>query len=193
MDDQAVYDGLDCVFNKTLQFWRLIEISHLSVDAGTDVTLRAQSLQHVRVLAFTAMHDGGQQHQARALGIAHHMVHHLTDRLGLQASFMIGASGLTDPRVEQAQVVINLGDGADRRSRIMGDGFLLDGYRWREALYRIDVGFLHQRQELARIGRERFNIAALAFGVKRVESQGGFAGAREPSNDYKPIAGQIDV
>jgi hypothetical protein len=35
----------------------------------------------------------------------------------------------------------------------------------------VDVRLLHQRQELSRIGGERFDVATLAFGIQGVESE----------------------
>ena len=45
------------------------------------------------------------------------------------------------------------------------------------------VGLLHALQELAGVGGERFDVAALAFGVDGVEGQRGFAGPGD-TGDY---------
>jgi hypothetical protein len=41
----------------------------------------------------------------------------------------------------------------------------------------IDIGLLHHVEELARIGRQRLDIAALALGIDGVESERALAGA----------------
>jgi hypothetical protein len=43
----------------------------------------------------------------------------------------------------------------------------------------VDVGLLHLAEELARVGRKRLDVAALAFGVNRVNASS-FAGPDSP-------------
>src|SRR3546814_1669524 len=57
----------------------------------------------------------------------------------------------------------------------------------------IDIGLLHQLQELARIGRQRFHIAALAFGIDGVEGKAGLARTGQAGDDDQPVARQIKV
>ena len=83
----------------------------------------------------------------------------------------------TNPREEQAQVVVDFGDRADRRARIVGGAFLVDGNRRGEAFDIVHIRLLHLAEELAGVGRERLDVAALALGKDGVEGQGGFAGA----------------
>jgi hypothetical protein len=63
----------------------------------------------------------------------------------------------------------------------------------RESLDQIDVGLLHQLKELARIRRQRFDVTALSFGVKRVECERALARTGEPGDDDQPIAWQIEI
>ena len=49
----------------------------------------------------------------------------------------------------QAQVIVDLGDCADGRARIMRSGFLLDGNSGRQTFDQVDVRLLHQLQKLA--------------------------------------------
>ena len=81
------------------------------------------------------------------------------------------AVGHADARVEQAQVVVDLGDGADGRARVAAGAALVDGDGRAEPLDLVDVRLLHQAEELARVGRERLDVAALPLGVDRVERQ----------------------
>ena len=57
----------------------------------------------------------------------------------------------------------------------------------------VDIGLLHQLEELARIGRQRFDIAALALGIDRVEGERGFARARKAGHHRQRVARNIDV
>jgi hypothetical protein len=78
-------------------------------------------------------------------------------------------------------------------ARILGRCLLLDGDRRRQALDRIHVRLLHQFQELARIGRKRFDIAPLPVGIDRVEGERGFARARQPRDHGQPVARNLHV
>jgi len=90
------------------------------------------------------------------------VVDHLRHRLCLQGQLVLRAVGRAHARIEQAQVVVDLGDGADGGAglwlaafcsiEIAGDSPRSD-----------DVGLFHQLQELPRVGRERLDIAALSF------------------------------
>src|SRR4029079_10804976 len=63
----------------------------------------------------------------------------------------------------------------------------------REALDQVDVGLFHELEELARIGRERLDVAALALGVERVEGKRGLAGARQAGDDDEALARQVEA
>jgi hypothetical protein len=54
---------------------------------------------------------------------------------------------------------------------------LLYGYGRRQALYRIDVGFVHLGEKLACIRRKRFDVSSLTLRIYRVEGKRGLAGA----------------
>ena len=127
--------------------------------------------QRFGVFALAIFHHRRQQHQAFAFRLAQHVVDHLADGLRRQRHMVIRAARLADAGEQQAQVVVDLGDGADRGSRVVRGGFLLDGDRRRQTFNMVDVRLFHQRQELARIGGERFDVAALPFGIQRIESQ----------------------
>ena len=121
------------------------------------------------------------------------MVDHLTDRLRREVGTVIGATRYADARVEQAQVVVDLGDRADRGARIVRGRFLLDRDGGREALDAVDVGLLHHRQELPRVSRQRLDIATLTLGVQGVEGERRLARARQASHDDELVARQVDV
>ena len=91
---------------------------------------------------------------------------------------MLGAMRRAGAGKQQAQVVVDFGDGADRGTWVVAGGFLLDGNGGRQAFDQIHIGLVHALQKLPRIGREAFHIAALAFGIQRVKGQTGFARTR---------------
>ena len=63
----------------------------------------------------------------------------------------------------------------------------------REAVDLVDVRLLHHLEELARIGGERLDIAALALGIDRVERERGLAGARQPREHDQLVARDVEV
>lgn len=48
-------------------------------------------------------------------------------------------------------------------------------------------------EELAGVGGEGFNVAALAFGEDGVEGEGGFSGSGESGEDGEGVAVDVDV
>ncbi len=97
-----------------------------------------------------------------------------------------------DAGVEQAEVVVDLGDRADRRARVAGGRLLVDRDRRRQALDEVDVGLVHLPQELAGVGAQRLDVAPLPLGVDRVEGQRRLAGTGQAGEDDQPVAGQLD-
>src|SRR5439155_17250747 len=99
---------------------------------------------------------------------------------------------MADARPQQAQVVVDLGDRADGRARVARRGLLVDRDRRREALDRVHVGLVHLAQELARVGAQRLDVAALALGVDRVERQRGLPRSGQAGDDHQRIARDLD-
>ncbi len=99
----------------------------------------------------------------------------------------------SDAGEEEAQVVVDLGDGADGGARVLRGGLLLDGDRRREPLDALDIRLLHLFKKLAGIGGEGFDIAPLSLGIDGVEGQGRFAGAGDAGDDHQLVAGDVDV
>ncbi len=149
--------------------------------------------EFLAVLALAAAHDRRQQIEPGALGQRQHAVDHLRDDLALDRQTRRGRVGHADPRPQQPHVVVDLGDGADGRARIFRCGLLLDGNGGRQPVDLVDVGLLHHLQELARIGRERFDVTALAFGIDGVEGERGLSGARQAGEHDQLVARDLEV
>ena len=84
---------------------------------------------------------------------------------------------------KQAEVVVDFGGGGDGGARVARGVFLLDGDGGREAVDEVDVGLVDALEELAGVGGERLDVAALALGVDGVKGEGGFAGAGDAGDD----------
>ena len=102
------------------------------------------------------------------------------------------AVGVADAGEEQPEVVVDLGDRADRRARVLGGGLLVDRDRGRESLDEVDVGLVHLAEELPGVRRQRLDVAALALGEDGVEGQARLAGPGQPGEDDEGVAGQVE-
>jgi hypothetical protein len=103
-----------------------------------------------------------------------------------------GRIGDADPRPKEPHIVVDLGDRADRGARVPRGGLLLDGDRRRQAFDVVDVRLLHHVEELAGVGRERLDIAALAFGIDGVEGERALARAGQAGQHDKLLAWQVE-
>ncbi len=96
-------------------------------------------------------------------------------------------------REQQLQVVVQLGHRADRRARAAHRVGLVDRDRRRHAVDLVDRRPVHAVEELARVGAEGLDVAALAFGVQRVEHQARLARAARPGDDRHLAGADVEV
>ena len=176
--DEPVDDDRDVVLVLLVELDLLLEHPQLAVDLRAREALGAQLLEHLAVLALAPAHDRRQDHEARALRQLHDLVDDLLGRLPRDRLAAVVAVRMADARPQQAQVVVDLGDRADGRARVARRRLLVDRDRRRQALDRVDVGLVHLAEELARVGAQRLDVAALALGVDRVERERRLARAR---------------
>ena len=190
---QPVDDDGDVVFVFLVEDDLLVEPPQLAVDFDPRVALEPELLEELPVLAFAPAHDRRHDHEFGPLLERHQAIDDLLLGLAGDLGPALGAVRDADPRPEQAQVVVDLGHRADGRARVARGRLLVDRDRRREPLDRVDVGLLHQAEELARVGRERLDVAPLALGVDRVEGKARLAGAREPGDHDQRVARQLNV
>ena len=118
----------------------------------------------------------------------------LSTRLRLDRHVAVGTVLRAELHVEQAQEVVDLGERRDRALAAAAAGALLDRDGRRNAEDRIDVGARGRLHELARVGVQRLEIAALAFGEQDVERER--RSCREPETPVitvKLVARDLDV
>jgi hypothetical protein len=181
--DESVDDDRHIVIHLTIELRRLGELDQLTVDDGADETLLARILEQIAELTFPTADERREDFDAGPFGVAKHGVGDLSGALPLDGATTVRAVRRARAGVEQAQVVVDFGDGADRRARIVPRGLLLDRDGRRQPLDGVDVGLLHQPKKLARVGGQRLDVAALSFGENGIECERRFAGAREPGDD----------
>ena len=118
-------------------------------------------------------------------GKREHLIHHLAHGLRRERLTMVRTARFADAREQQSQVVVDLGDRADGRARVVRRRFLFDRDRRREPFDVVDVGLFHHRQELPRVRGQRFDIAALALRVQRIERERRLSGTRQAGDHHE--------
>ena len=129
---------------------------------------------------------------SRALVEPQHLLDDLVERLAGDRAPADRAVRPADARVQEAQVVVDLGHRADRRARVARRRLLVDRDGRREPVDRVDVGLLHHLQELPRVGRERLDVPPLPLGVDRVERKRRLAGAGQPRHAHERVPRHAD-
>ncbi len=189
---EPVDDHLDRVLELLVEDDLLLEEALLAVDLHPREAVPPELLEDVAELALAVADDGRVHGEPRAFGQRENLLDDLVEALPGDRPAADGAMRAPDARVEEAQVVVDLRHRADRRARVARGRLLVDRDRRREPVDRVDVGLLHHLEELARVGGERLDVAALALGVDRVEREARLARAREAGDADERVARQRD-
>ena len=192
-DGQPVDDHLDAVLVLLVEGDLLVELAQLAVDPDPDKPGLLGAGQELLVLALAVADERGQEHEARSLGELIELVDDLLDRLPGDLASADRAVHAPHAREEEAQVVIDLGDRANRGARIPRGPLLVDADRRGEAIDLVDIGLLHLPQELARVGGERLDVAALPLRVDGVEGKAALAASRQPGDHDQAVARHLHV
>ena len=190
--DQPVDDDVDGVLVLLVQRRRLGQRVRLAVHADAAEALGLQVPERLDELALAPADDRREDLEARALGQRQHLVDDLLRRLAGDRAAAARAVRLPRPRPEQAQVVVDLGDRPDGRAGVPAGRLLVDRDRGAEPLDRVDVGLVHLPEELAGVGGQALDVAALPLREDRVEGEARLAGARQPGEDRHRVARQLD-
>ena len=96
----------------------IVEPTDLAVYANADEAVRAQLIEDLCELALATTHDRREHEKLGAFFEIKHAVDDLLGRLGLDLLAAVVAIRMPDARPKQSQVVVDLGDRADGRSRV---------------------------------------------------------------------------
>jgi len=190
---QSVDDNRDVVLDPLVESEVVGEAHDPAIDAGADVA----ALEHVReeVLEFALLpaNDRGENEEAGLRRQRKNPVDDLFAGLGGDRPPAVGTVALTDPSVENAQEVRDLGHGADGRSRVAARGLLLnaDGRRQPADVVHVRLGQL--AEELSGVTGKRFHVPPLAFGVECVKRQRRLARSADAGEDDQRVSGQSQV
>ena len=166
---------------------------NLAVHAHADIALLAGVLEHLNVLALFAADDRREQLHARFFLERHQPVNDLVDGLLVNLLAAFRAVRRADARPQQAHIVVDLSDRADRRTRVLRGGLLVDGDGGRQTVNIVHIRLVHLAEELPRVARQRLDVAALTLGIDRVKRQGRFARAGQAGEHHQLVARNLDV
>ena len=168
---EAIDHDIDGVLLRLGQLGYGVDFINRAVDPHAGETLGAQFGKEVELLALAVGDHRRQDHQPGFGRQGEHGIDHLRHRLRLERLVVLRAVRRAGAGEQQAQVIVDLGDGADGRARVVRGRLLLDGNRRRQALDQVDVGLLHQLQKLPGVGRQRFDVAPLTLCIQGVERE----------------------
>ncbi len=190
---QAVHHQLYVVVAVAVELHAKGDFLHLAIDAHVHVALFAQLLKQVFVVALAVLHQRRKNVDFAAVVAVENEVENLVDRILHHLLARQVGVGVTHARKQQAQVVVDLGGGANGASRIFVDGLL--PYRNHGVQTRdfVNVGALEHAQHVAGVGRKRLEVAPLPLGKNRVEGQRRLAAAAEPRDHREAVVRNVDV
>ena len=190
---KAIDDHFDVVLELLVERGRFLDPVHLAVDPHAGKARLLPFGQFAAVFALAPAHDRREQVEPRAIGQCHHAVDHVGHGLRLDRQAGRGRIGHTDAGPQQTHVIVDLGYRRHGGARIAAGGLLLNRDGGRQPVDMFDIGLLHHFEELTRIGGQAFDIAALPFGIDRVEGQARLARPGKPGDDDQAVARQIDI
>ena len=186
-------EGVDRVFLEAFELFETLHRSRFAVHDESGDALTGGGAGDIRVEAFAALDEVGKNFDWSLGGVAIHFrsdggrcaVFHsdIARRAELGAEF----------GKEEAQEVVDLGDGGYGGFSAAASDALFDGHAWREAFDRVHIRLLKLIDELAGIGGHAVEEAALAFGEEDVEGERGFARAAEAGHNDHAVARDIDI
>src|SRR5262249_41138942 len=160
--------------------------------AGRAATELARSLEDLLVEALSAAHDRGDELAPPGTQVLPQAVGDLRARLRMDRAIAARAMLLTDLRIQQPQVVIDLGDRRDGGLASPPARALFDRDRRRNAEQELDVGFGEHLEELPRISRQAVNVTTLSLRIDDVEGQRRLPRAGKAGHHDDCIARHVD-
>ena len=191
--NQAVHNNFNVVFLVFIQHDLLGKVIEVSVHPDANIAAFFCVGKHFFVHTFLRADDGGEDDKTRTLRQGKDAVNDLIGGLLTDLLAANRAMRNADARIEQSEIIVNLGDRSHRGTRVFGGGFLVDGNGGGKPLDGINVGFIQLPQKHARIGRKRLHKAAVPLGIKGIERERGFARPGKPGEDNELIPRDIQV
>ena len=102
-----------------VELYRLAEVVHRAVDANADKAALFRRLYRLFVPALLSADDGRENKELCSVGQLHYPVDYLIHRLTRYLLTADRAVRRSAARVQQSEIVIYLGNGADGRARVL--------------------------------------------------------------------------
>src|SRR5260370_19213497 len=113
-----------------IQLDLITQIVYLAIHTNTHITRMAHLLKDTFVLAFAPCNKWSKQHDARTFWQIENRIYNLLYSLPAYLTSTFRAMWMSSTRVEQAHIVVNLGNSPNSRTRIMRSAFLINRYSW---------------------------------------------------------------
>ena len=192
---QLVHHELDEMAFVAVERIDLRKLLQLPVYAHSGEALAAQLVEEFAVVPLAASDQRCEQQALAPMVAAHYQLDYL--RIGVAHHLLAGQRRIRhrSPGEQQAQEVIDFGDGSDRGARVAASGLLLYGYDRAQAVYALHRRLLQDAHEMLGIRGESVHVAALAFGVYGIESQRRLAAAADAGHhrELSPRYVHVDV
>ena len=193
VDADAVYYQLNVVRLVAVDLHIVGKLTDFAVDADSQVSFLRHLLEQLAVVTLAASHKRGKHKDILVGKLGRDDVYDL----GFSVFYHLLAAdigvGVGHSRVEQTDKVVDFGNSANSRARVLVGGLLLNGDDRAEAVDAVHVGTFHIADEVACVSRESLHIATLAFSIDSVESKRRLAAAAQTGEDNQLVAWQVDV
>ena len=156
-DDETIDDDLDVVTAIAVQPGRIVESEDLPVDANAQVTVSLETFEELVVLSLALLHHGSQDVDAGVSLEGGEATDDLVAGLSADLAAALDAVRRAAAGEQDAEIVVNLGDGADGRTRVLPTGLLGDGDGRGQTSYqlhrkRLDVQFQYLNHKGLSVG-----------------------------------------
>ena len=113
-----------------VSFQELNDVNDFPIHPGANKALTGKFIEEGVVLAFTGLDDRSQDLETGSLCKQENSVNDLLGCLTRQFRSIVRAMLHPNARIEQSQIVIDLGDGSNSGSWVFTRGLLIDRNRW---------------------------------------------------------------
>ena len=137
--------------------------------------------------------DGGTHHEPAARRLGAGRIDHIGDGVLSDFTARDRAERPAEPRPQQLEVVVDLGDGAHRGAAAPRGHTLFDGDCRGQIVDSVHVRLLEPASELAHIGTEALHVAPLTLGVERVEGTRPLARSAQARHDRQLAQGEVHI
>ena len=151
--------------------FRLSQFKNLAIHPHADEAFAFHLLDHVAKLAHFIPHQRSEQDDLRLRRESENLIDDLLRRLAMDRLPGGGIVRLPDGREQNAQVIVYLRRGRNRRPRIRPRAPLFDRDRRRKPFDEIDVRLFHLIEELPGVGGKALDVTPLSLRIESIESE----------------------